>query len=132
MNEPIRGKVAQVLNEREIAINVGTAHGVYVGMYFDVIDAQNAEIKDPDTGEVLGSIERPKVRLEITHVQEKLSVATTYETERMNIGGPFTSFLMPPKWIEKYETLRKKDKGWVPLREAESYVNVGDPVVQVD
>lgn len=137
MTELIRGKVAQVLNEREIAINVGTAHGVDVGMYFNVIDAQNAEIKDPDTGEVLGSIERPKVRVEITHVQEKLSVATTYETTRMNIGGegtygPFTSFLMPPKWIEKYETLRKNDKGWVPLREAESYVNVGDPVVQVD
>lgn len=137
MTELIRGKVAQVLNEREIAINVGTAHGVDVGMYFDVIDAQNAEIKDPDTGEVLGSIERPKVRVEITHVQEKLSVATTYETKRMNIGGegtygPFTSFLMPPKWIEKYETLRKNDKGWVPLHEAESYVNVGDPVVQVD
>ncbi len=136
MNEPIRGKVARVLNEREIAINVGTAHGVSIGMYFDVIDAQDEEIKDPDTGEVLGSIERSKVRVEVTHVQEKLSVATTCEVERMNIGGegtgPFTNFLMPPKWIEKYETLRTRDKGWGPLPESNSYVKTGDPVFQVD
>jgi hypothetical protein len=137
MNEPIRGKVARILNEREIAINVGTAHGVFIGMCFDVIDAQDEEIKDPDTGEVLGSIERSKVKVEVTHVQEKLSVATTCEVKRMNIGGegtygPFTSFLMPPKWIEKYETLRTQDKGWGPLSESNSYVKTGDPVFQVD
>ena len=39
--------------------------------------------------------------------------------------------LMPPKWIKKYETLRTEDKGWYPLHEEDSYVNVGDPVVQV-
>ncbi len=133
MNEPIRGKVAQVLNEREIAINVGTEHGVYVGMYFDVIDTQDEKIKDPDTGQVLGSIERAKVKVQVTHVQEKLSVATTYQVQRMNIGGDlFTNFLMPPKWVEKYETLRIKDKGWSPLREIDSYVKVGDPIVQAD
>ena len=138
MTKPIRGKVARVINEREIAINVGTAHGVDVGMYFNVINAKDEEIKDPDTGEVLGSIERPKVRVEVTHVQEKLSVASTYQVDRVNIGGdgghfgPFARSLMPSKWIEKYETLRTKDKAWSPLREQDSYVKVGDPVVQVD
>ena len=62
MITPIRGKVARVLNEREIAINIGTAHGVTVGMYFDVIDPHYENIKDPDTNEVLGSLGRPKVR----------------------------------------------------------------------
>ena len=69
MITPIRGKVARVLNKHEIAINVGTAKGVAVGMYFDVMDAYD-EIEDPDTGEVLGSLERPKVRVKIVHVQE--------------------------------------------------------------
>ena len=135
MTEPIRGKVASVINEREIAINVGTAHGVDVGMYFNVIDIQDEEIRDPDTDEVLGSIERPKVRVRVTHVQEKLSVAGTYQTKKVNIGGtfgPFARSLMPPEWIEKYETLRTEDKGWSPIYEEESYVKVGDPVVQVD
>ena len=137
MNEPIRGKVASVINEREIAINVGTVHGVKVGMDFDVIDIYDEEVKDPDTEEVLGSIERPKVRVRVAHVQEKLSVASTYRTKTVNIGGegglfgPFARSLMPPEWIEKYETLRAEDKAWSPLSEEDSYVKVGDPVVQV-
>ena len=134
MSQPIRGKVARVLNEREIAINVGTAKGVAVGMYFDVMHAEVEDIIDPDTDEVLESIERPKVRVEIIHAQEKLSVATTFQTERVNVGGylgPFARSLMPPKWIEKHETLRVQDKGWSPLHEKDSYVKIGDCVVQV-
>ena len=83
MITPIRGKVAHILNTREIAINVGTENGVTVGMYFDVMDAHYENITDPDTNEVLGSLERPKVRVKIIHVQEKLSLATTYRKERV-------------------------------------------------
>ena len=138
MTKPIRGKVARVLNAREIAINVGTENGVTVGMYFDVLDPHYEDIKDPDTGEVLGSFERPKVRVKIIHVQEKSSLATTYRKERVNIGGtrknislgPFARSLMPPTWVEKYETLGKTEKTKDVLDEKDSYVNVGDPVVQ--
>ena len=115
MSTLIRGKVARVLNEREVAINVGSAKGVVVGMYFDVIEDE--EIRDPDTREVLGSIDRPKVGLQVTHVQEKLSVAMTR-----------TWSLKLPKWITEYETLKKE---WVDLDENDSRVKVGDPVVQV-
>ena len=134
MITPIRGKVARVLNEREFAINVGTAGGVTVGMYFDVMQAEEKDIVDPDTEEVLGSIERPKVRVEIIHAQEKLSVATTFQTEQVNVGGylgPFARSLMPAKWVEKLETLRVQEKGWSPLHEKDSFVKVGDRVVQV-
>ena len=142
MITPIRGKVARVLNEREIAINIGTAHGVAVDMYFDVIDPHYENIKDPDTNEVLGSLRRPKVRVQITHVQERLSTAMTYRSKKVNPGdsrgydllGPFARSLMPSGWTTRYETLRKTGKlGNEPneLGEHESYVNTGDPVVQV-
>ena len=143
MAKPISGKVARVLNTREIAINVGTTKGVAIGMYFDVIDSHDEDIRDPDTDEVLGSIERPKARLRITHVQERLSVATTYQSEQVNLGGPghieagglalgpFARALMPPTWITKYETLRKTGEPVKELDEEDSYVKVGDPVVQV-
>ena len=147
MITPIRGKVARVLNEREIAINIGTAHGVAVDMYFDVIDPHYENIKDPDTNEALGSLRRPKVRVRITHVQERLSTAMTYRSKKVNPGdsrgydllGPFARSLMPSGWTTKYETtkyetLRKTGKlGNEPneLEEHESYVNTGDPVVQV-
>ena len=144
MITPIRGKVARVLNEREIAINIGTAHGVAVGMYFDVIDPHYENIKDPDTNEVLGSLGRPKVTVQVTHVQERLSTAMTYRSKKVDPGdydyrgydllGPFARSLMPSSETTKYETLRKTGKlGNEPdeLDEHESYVNTGDPVVQV-
>ena len=71
---PIRGKVAHILNTREIVINVGTENGVTV--------------------------------------------------------GPFARALMPPNWITKYETLSKTEKTKDVLDEKDSYVNVGEPVVQ--
>lgn len=141
MAEPIRGKVARVLNEREIAINIGTVHGVDVGMYFDVMDAQGENIKDPDTDEVLGSIERPRVRVRITHVQDKLAVAATYTSKQINIGGvalypalgygPIARALMPPNWVTKYESLKKSSNTPDMLDEDNSSVKTGDPVVQV-
>ena len=136
MTEPIRGKVAQILNSREIAINVGSTDGVVVGMYFDVIDPKGEDIKDPDTDEVLGSIDRPKVRVRVTRVKERLSVASTYREKRVNVGGrrqfgDFSRVLMPPKWVTKYETLKTEEKTWEDLDEERSYVKTGDPVIQI-
>ncbi len=129
MKKPIRGKVASVLNDREIAINVGSEHGVSVGMSFNVIEVLNEVIKDPDTGEVLGTIERPKVIIKIAHVQEKLSVASAYRAGESKIGrrlGPFARELMPPTWIERYET----GSTAVLLPDTADSVKVGDPVVE--
>ena len=108
MDDPIRGKVARVFNSREVAINLGSEQGVRPGMYFDVL-AQYEDIVDPDTNEALGSIERPKIRVKITRVQEKLSLASTLDRE-IHVGGmplgEFSRLLMPPKWVKKYETLK--------------------------
>jgi hypothetical protein len=140
MKELIRSKVARVLNSREIVIAAGSTQGVTKGMYFDVMDPKGEDIRDPDTGEVLGSIERPKVRVKVTQVQERLSVASTYKKERINIGGTgyaavgavsLAQALMPPKYVTKYETLKTDEKTWEDLDEEESYVKSGDPVVQV-
>ena len=138
MTEPIRGKVAQLLNSREVALNIGAEQGVVVGMRFDIMEPEG--INDPDTGESLGAIDRPKVRVQVAYVQEKLSVATTYRTERVNIGGTFDSWatrgsfsraLMPPRWITKYETLKTEEKTWEDLDEEASVVKTGDRVIQV-
>ena len=48
-------------------------------MRFEVMDAKGEDILDPDTGQLLGSVERPKVRVEISKVKKLLSVASTYK-----------------------------------------------------
>lgn len=137
----IRGKVARILNSREVAINRGSKDGVREGMYFDILDPVSEDIEDPDTGEVLGSISRPKVRVKVTRVEDKLCVASTYKSRKVNIGGTgrgfgfdtgFAKALMPPEWVVKHETLKTKETTWESLDEKESYVKTGDPVVQVN
>ena len=82
MADLIRGKVARVLNSREIAINLGWDDGVEAGMYFNVLDQKSEDVTDPDTGKLLGSVERPKVGVKVIDVQEKLSVAATYKVKK--------------------------------------------------
>ena len=139
MSEIIRAKVARVLNSREIVITAGANNGVIVGMYFDVMDQQGDDIADPDTGEVLGSVERPKVRVQVTQIQDRIAIASTFKKERINVGGTgflgdigaISRALMPPKYVTKYETLKTDEKTWEDLKEEQSYVKTGDPVVQV-
>ncbi|PZO14331.1 MAG: hypothetical protein DCE87_11260 [Betaproteobacteria bacterium] len=110
-------------------------------MYFDVMDQKGENITDPDTEEVLGSIERPKVRVQVTQVLDRISIASTFKKKSINIGGAGGSFLndlgavsralMPPKYVEKYETLKTDEQTWEDLNEEQSYVKTGDPVVQV-
>lgn len=140
MSDLIRGKVARVLDTRHLVINVGTVHGVSLGMYFDVLDPKGENITDPDTGQVIGSIDRPKVRVQVIKADERLSIAATFRKKEINIGGRGSSMglagladvFMPPKYVTKYETLKTTEKTWEDLDESESYVKIGDPVMQVD
>lgn len=137
MAEPISGKVARILNDRDIALNIGRDQGVEIGMFFDVLDTAGEEIRDPETNELLGSVDRVKVRVKVTRVQEKLSVASTFEKIRVNIGGQgvgintFSTLLMPPKYVVKYRTLRLDESTRGEISESQSYVKIGDPVEQV-
>lgn len=138
-NQPLVGRVAMVLNERELATNIGASDGVEVGMKFKVLADEPTEILDPETDELLGSIERVKVQVQATEVQERFSICRTYIIHRTS-GGPFyglsgmsaslASLYAPPREIP--ETLKAEDSSLPPpLPEKESYVKKGDRVVQL-
>lgn len=71
----IRGKVARVLNPKEVVINVGLIDGVKTGMRFNILDARGQDIRDPDTGRLLGSIDRVKASIRVIEVKENMSIA---------------------------------------------------------
>ncbi len=135
--KPIRGKVAQILNTREVALNIGTNDGVELGMLFDIMIPNAYDIADPDTGTVLGSLDRPKTRVKIIQAKDNLSLATTYRTKRVNVGGQgflLSSMFEAPRWVTKYETLKineSLENSAYELSDADSYISIGDPVVQV-
>lgn len=130
--EPIQGKVAKILNSREVALNIGGDAGVKSGMIFEIRMPREDVVKDPDTGDVLGVVNLPKTSVKINRVAPKFSVAATYRSKRVDLGG--VSRLQPPEWETRYETLKKEgsfETGAEPLEAWDSYVDVGDPAVQV-
>lgn len=131
----IRGHVAAILNTRQLALNIGSSNHVQVGMQFDVVHARNHELKDPISGEFLGKLELPKKRVKISEVAEKYSIASTLARE-VNVGGrgvgwDFANIYAPPKWVTRYDTLKKSRSSFEEIDESESVVKVGDPVVEV-
>ncbi len=131
----IRGHVAAILNTRQLALNIGSLRHVEVGMRFDVVHARNHELKDPITGESLGKLDLPKKRVKIYEVAERYSIANTLARE-VNVGGSgidlgFARSFAPPKWVTRYDTLKKDDSSFEEIDESESVVQVGDPVVEV-
>ena len=130
MADRIEGRVAQILTARELVINRGTVEGVEVGMRFAVLNRRGTDIRDPDTGDVLGSIELEKVLVKVVRVDEHLAVARTFRTFRVPGTGAlgWTSFQgSPARTVPetlKTDERRLKDE----LDEKESYVKIGDPL----
>jgi hypothetical protein len=133
--EPIKGKVARVLNARQLVLNIGREHGVELGMRFDVLDPKGEDITDPESHKVLGSVRLPKVRLEVTLVEDLFSVVSTYRSWKRSVGGAFADYysqlLLPQEWRTQFETLKRSPDTYEALDEKDSYVKTGDPVVQV-
>jgi len=132
--DPIEGVVARVLNSREVAINVGSDAGVEFGMIFEILDTSGDDIEDPISGEILGSVHRPKVQVRVNHIKEKFALAKTFKTKMVNVGGNFDSgiglsdFLRPRRYVKESETFRSEDAAWEAIHESDSIVKTGDPV----
>ena len=130
--EPIHGKIAKIINSREVALNVGAEQGVKPGMRFAIFDSRENQILDPDTGDLLGSVNTPKVQVKVSDVWGFVSLASTYRTKRVDISK--RALFQRPQWERRYETLKTGGgfaKDTIDLDPADSYVAIGDPVVQV-
>lgn len=79
--EKIEGKVAKILDEYSIVINIGRNNGVVNGMVFAVFVQSDEEVKDPDSGEALGKLENIKEHVFVAHVQDKFSTCVAGEKE---------------------------------------------------
>lgn len=71
MDTPIEAKVAAIIDDTTLVLNVGYAHGVREGVLF-VIFGEHEAVTDPATGESLGQWESVKARVVATHVQERM------------------------------------------------------------
>lgn len=73
VKEFLRGKVAAILDEQRLVINVGMERGVSVGDRF-IIFENGQDIHDPMSQQSLGRLELVKAQVEAVHVQEKMTL----------------------------------------------------------
>ncbi len=124
----IEAKVAALLSAQDLAINKGSDDGVHVGMRFAILNEKGADIKDPDTGNPLGSVELAKTLVKIVSVEPKLSVGRTFRTVT---GTSFARMAGLIGGVDKVETLRSDaSRLQDELHEADSYIKIGDVAKQ--
>jgi hypothetical protein len=129
----IKGQVAQVISDREVILNRGTADGVKADMYFKIVDPKTLDVVDPETGENFGGLSKIKIVVRAVEVTERLTLARTFRTREVNIGGSNSSLgsiasaFAAPKYIDEVETLRLDASRGRPLGIADSVVGIGDP-----
>ncbi len=114
------GKVAAVLGPQAAALNIGGDAGVEtedIATVYDVV-----QIKDPDTGDMLGEVRVPKVRLRIYIVQPRLSIGRTYEIVAQE--EPSMWLLQGSSQPLQRITENQDATDWRSI-----YVKVGDPVI---
>ena len=73
-DSPIIGRVAAILDDRQLVLSVGAQQGVTRGQHFAVFE-DGPEVKDPVTGESLGTLDIIKAELQVAHAQERLAIA---------------------------------------------------------
>jgi len=92
----IEGKVAKVISDDEIIINIGSKDGVKEGDRFLVYQL-GEEIKDPDTDKILDTLEVVKGRVKIIHAQSNISTGITdeyeHKTRKIIRGNPLAGVL---------------------------------------
>lgn len=129
VEQRLEGAVAALLSDRELAINVGLADGVMIGMRFKIVAREGIDVKDPTTGAVLGSVEVAKTIVKVVQVQEKLCVARTFREYKTG-GLLFGTSLGASATV--VETLKSDDPyAFEDLDDANLKVKVGDPAIQV-
>ena len=68
----IEAKVAAVLSTREVALSAGEDAGVKEGDIATLY--KTIDVTHPDTGELLGSVRRSRVRFVVTEVEPRMSI----------------------------------------------------------
>jgi hypothetical protein len=126
MTDPIKAKVARILNETDLAFNKGQQEGVEVGMKFAVLSDVGAEIKDPDSGEVLDSLPVAKTVVKIIHVANRSAIGRTFRSRKS--GGFFPRFGQETTHVETLDS--DETRVQQELDEQNAKVKIGDEAVE--
>ncbi len=122
MPEPIKGKVAQIFSEYELALNIGSDQGVVKGMIFAIYSSP-VPLFDPDTNEEIGQVTMETNRVEVYTVDKRYSLAHSFFSATQ-ISTPFPTLFKP--YSRKKLNINRDD-----LMESEAIIKVGSIAQQI-
>jgi len=111
----ITGRVAKIVDESRLVLNVGSAHGVKPGMHF-VVFQEGEVVTDPETGEPLGKMELVKAEVVVEHVQDRISL----------VSAPAVHEEDPDTTVLSARLARVRPAAPGAVRREKLYVNPGD------
>lgn len=126
-------KIAKIVNDFTFFINAGEKDGIEPGDEFEILQSRKTEIKDPDTGEVLGSYNAEKGHIFAKQVFDKYSVCKTKtytDDSRKPIMPAFEFLAERSKPVVRYEKLEVDMDEITGGTEAEP-VKVGDVIKKI-
>lgn len=125
-DELIQAKVARIINNTDLALNKGVDDGVEEGMKFAILSDAGEEIRDPDTDELLDSIQIAKTVVKIIHAASRSSIGRTFRKHES--AGIFNSL---GQGSTRYETLATDEsRVQQELDPKKAKVKVGDRAVE--
>lgn len=74
MSNQLKCKVASIINDYKLVLNVGRKHNVEKGFRFSVYSISESDIIDPDTKKSLGKLELPLGTGKVISVQENMCI----------------------------------------------------------
>lgn len=99
----VKALVATLIDSYQIALNVGSDSGVRKDA--NVVLYRVISVSDPVSGDELGKVRLPKVRLRVNHVQANLCVARVTDRQEKD-ANPFSLVTGPAPLIKLVEAPR--------------------------
>jgi hypothetical protein len=112
--------VVRLVNDYDLIVNAGKGQ-VEVDEILEVIDPRTQDVRDPKTGDSLGSLDLPKCQIFVKHVADQMSLCSVYgrlsglsAVTAVMSGSPRISVIgAGPKWpegVEPEDPIRKTGK----------------------
>ncbi|QEA54585.1 hypothetical protein [Leuconostoc citreum] len=122
--------VAKILNEKSIILAAGWHDGIDKGDEFNIVEI-GKEVKDDSTGEILGTYDRIKVKVEITEIYESFSIAQ--KLQRVSVLSPLvTTGAFGNRTIAQELPVSNEDIDPVILNDFDKNVRLGDVAVKIN
>lgn len=120
-------KVVRILDEYRIIINAGTINGVTSNSYFKITGAID-NVYDPDTQELLGTINGTKASVVPAEIFEKMCICKAKASSDIPLGEFSTSLLVLNRILQRSYPL-PIDKSQISNPETYSPIKLGDKAI---